>query len=78
MPVIHYKDSTPQIGKDVFIAPSAWVIGDVTIEEGASVFFGAVLRGDINPIYIGARTNIQENAILHTSRGLGPCKVAQR
>ncbi|MCB0328086.1 MAG: gamma carbonic anhydrase family protein [Bdellovibrionales bacterium] len=73
MPVIPYRGKTPQIAEGVFIAPNAYVIGDVTIGEESSVFFGAVLRGDINPIVIGKRTNIQENVVMHTSRGLGPC-----
>ncbi|NBW41519.1 gamma carbonic anhydrase family protein [bacterium] len=75
MPVISYHDKTPRIADDVFIAPNAYVIGDVEIGSGSSVFFGAVVRGDINPIIIGAKTNLQEHAVLHTSRGLGPCIV---
>lgn len=73
MPIAEYKGKTPRVAESVFIAPNAYVIGDVTIGPESSVFFGAVLRGDINPIIIGSRTNIQEHAVLHTSRGLGPC-----
>ena len=73
MPILSLLGKTPNIGKDVFIAPNAYVIGDVTIGDNSSVFFGAVLRGDINPLVIGAKTNIQEHVTMHTSRGLGPC-----
>jgi carbonic anhydrase/acetyltransferase-like protein (isoleucine patch superfamily) len=75
MPVISYHDKTPRIAEDVFIAPNAYVIGDVEIGAGSSLFFGAVVRGDINPIIIGEKSNIQEHAVLHTSRGLGPCII---
>ena len=58
-----------------FIAPDAWIIGKTTLKAHTSVFFGAVLRGDIFEIKVGDRTNIQEHALLHTSNGLGPCTV---
>ncbi|MFD1911948.1 gamma carbonic anhydrase family protein [Halodurantibacterium flavum] len=58
----------PQDG-DFWIAPGAHVIGRVTLGQGASVWFGAVLRGDNEPITVGAGTNIQENAVLHTDWG---------
>ncbi len=52
-----------------WIAPNATVIGRVKIEEGASIWFGSVVRGDNEPIVIGAGTNIQENCVLHTDPG---------
>ena len=52
-----------------FVADSARVIGDVILEEGAGIWFGAVLRGDNEPITIGAGSNIQENCVLHTDMG---------
>ena len=55
--------------RSVWIAPNAHVIGDVRLEENASVWFGATLRGDNERIAIGAGTNIQENAVLHTDPG---------
>jgi len=59
----------PTLGRDVFVAEGARVIGDVFLGDEASVWFGAVLRGDYMPIRIGARTNIQDNAVVHiTSR----------
>lgn len=56
-------------GKDVFIADTARVLGKITLEENVSIWFGAVLRGDNDSIHIGARTNIQENCILHVDHG---------
>lgn len=57
----------PVIGKHVFIAEGARVIGDVTIGEGSSIWFNAVLRGDINRVVIGECTNIQDGAICHVA-----------
>ncbi len=65
----------PKIGAMSFIAPDAWVLGDVTLGERVSVFFGAVLRGDLLPIEVGSETNIQEHAVLHTSKGRSPTRV---
>lgn len=56
-------------GDDYWIAPNASVIGKVTLEKDASVWFGAVLRGDNDPIIVGEGTNIQENSVLHTDPG---------
>ena len=78
MPVIPFRGTLPRIHPSVFIAPDAWVTGQVSIGEDCSVFFGTVLRGDINSIQIGSATNIQEKATLHTSRGLGPCIIGNR
>lgn len=66
--VLSYSGRRPRIGKDVFIAPTAVVIGDVDIGDGASIWYGAVLRGDMEPIRIGAGTNIQDNCTVHTDR----------
>ena len=66
--ILSFEGKTPQIAEDVFIASSATIIGDVTIESGASIWFGAVLRGDLNRIVIGANTSIQDNCVLHCNR----------
>lgn len=66
MPILPYNGISPTIAEDVFIAPGAMVIGDVTIHAGASVWYNAVIRGDVGPIVIGRRTNIQDNSTLHT------------
>lgn len=63
--IIPYKGVSPQISPSAFIAPNATIIGDVIIEDGASIWFGAVLRGDMNAIRIGARTSIQDNCVVH-------------
>jgi carbonic anhydrase/acetyltransferase-like protein (isoleucine patch superfamily) len=55
----------PRLGKNVFIAKNATVIGDVTLGAHSSVWYGAVLRGDINRVVVGHHTNIQDNAVLH-------------
>jgi len=72
-----FAGKTPQIGQNVFIAPTAVVIGDVEIGDGASIWYGAVLRGDMDPIRIGAQTNIQDNCTVHTDYGhpvhIGAC-----
>ncbi len=62
------------IGKDVFIADGAKIIGDVTIGEGSSVWFNAVIRGDEYPITIGKHSNVQDNAVLHVGEGFS-CTV---
>lgn len=65
MPILPYKDVWPTIEENVFIAPGAVVVGNVTIREGASIWYNAVVRGDVAPIVIGRRTNIQDNCTLH-------------
>ncbi len=62
-------ESIPEIHDSCWIAPSAHVIGKVILKASASVWFGAVLRGDNEPISIGERSNIQENSVLHTDPG---------
>jgi len=52
-------------GKDVFIAPTATVIGDINLGDEVSIWFGAVLRGDSDKISVGARSNVQDNAVIH-------------
>ena len=62
----------PRLGSRVFIAPGAVVLGDVTLGEGSSVWYNAVLRGDIHRIEIGHHTNIQDGAVVHLARDF-PC-----
>jgi carbonic anhydrase/acetyltransferase-like protein (isoleucine patch superfamily) len=66
-----------QIHPSAFIAPGAALMGDVTIGEDASVWYGAVLRGDMAPIVIGGETNLQDGTIVHVDEGL-PCTVGRR
>lgn len=66
--ILPYRGINPRIGTEVFIAPGASVIGDVVLDEGSSIWFGCVLRGDERAIHIGANTNIQDLTVIHTSR----------
>jgi carbonic anhydrase/acetyltransferase-like protein (isoleucine patch superfamily) len=59
----------PEIPPSAWVAPGAYVLGAVTLGEEASVWYGSVLRGDIEPITVGDRTNIQDGCVLHTDRG---------
>ena len=63
--IIPYKSVAPKIDPSVFLAPSATVVGDVEIGEGASIWFNAVVRGDFQPLRIGKNTNVQDNAVIH-------------
>ena len=63
--IIELGGKTPRVAEDAFIAPTAVLIGDVTVEAGASIWFGAVLRGDNSAIVIGAGSNVQDNCVIH-------------
>ena len=65
MTILPYKGIWPTIAEDVFIAPGAVIIGNVTLHEGVSIWYNAVVRGDGAPIVIGRHTNIQDNCTLH-------------
>jgi len=65
--ILDYQGKSPKIGRNVFIAPTATVIGDVELGDGSSVWFGVVLRGDEGRIVIGPGSNIQDNTVVHTT-----------
>jgi carbonic anhydrase/acetyltransferase-like protein (isoleucine patch superfamily) len=65
--VMNFEKYTPKIGKNCFIAPSADVIGRVELGEESAVWFGVVIRGDVNHIKIGDRTNIQDLSMIHVT-----------
>ncbi len=67
--LIPYKGIKPTHDSSNFIAETAQIIGRVTLEEDANIWFGAVIRGDVEPISIGKRTNVQDNAVIHCSKG---------
>ena len=69
MPVFELRGVKPTLGRGVFVAPTASVIADVVLGDESSVWFGTVLRGDCYPIRVGARTNIQDNAVVHVTGG---------
>jgi carbonic anhydrase/acetyltransferase-like protein (isoleucine patch superfamily) len=62
-----YEGISPTIADDAFVAPTATLIGDVTIEAGASIWYGAVLRGDDGPIVVRERANVQDNTVINTT-----------
>lgn len=70
MNVRAFRGVLPEVAADAFIADTARVIGDVVLAEGASVWYGAVLRGDVAPIRIGRRTNIQDLTMVHATTDL--------
>ncbi len=65
--ILSYKATSPQIASTAFIAPTASIIGDVEIGADSSVWFGCTVRGDVNDIKIGARSNIQDGTVIHVS-----------
>src|SRR3984885_7191674 len=68
MPIIlPVKNISPSFGKDCFIAPNATIVGDVIMGDNCSVWFNAVIRGDVNYIHIGNNTNIQDGAVIHAT-----------
>lgn len=65
--IISYEDTEPRLHESAFIAQNAVVIGDVEIGEGSSVWFGTVVRGDVNRIRIGKNTNVQDLSVIHVT-----------
>jgi carbonic anhydrase/acetyltransferase-like protein (isoleucine patch superfamily) len=66
MPLFEFEGRSPTVDPEAFVAPTATLIGDVTVEAGASIWYGAVLRGDCAPIVIRAGANVQDNSVLHS------------
>lgn len=73
--ILPYKGIMPTIHPDAWIAPGAVVIGDVHIGAFTNVWFGCVIRGDVNSIRIGERTNIQDGTVVHVTRKTGPTSI---
>ncbi|CAA9454045.1 MAG: Carbonic anhydrase, gamma class [uncultured Rubrobacteraceae bacterium] len=67
--LLPHGDRYPEVAPSAFVAPGAYVVGKVRLGEESSVWYGAVLRGDTEPIRIGARTNIQDGCVLHADPG---------
>lgn len=65
---LHHLDQAPQIAESAWVAPGAVVVGDVQLGEEVSVWYSAVMRGDINRISIGAHSNVQDGAVVHVDR----------
>ena len=70
-----YRGLSPRIPESAYVAPTATVVGDVILGEETSVWYGAVVRGDVGPIRIGARTNIQDGCVLHVTGGGAPLSI---
>jgi gamma-carbonic anhydrase len=73
--LIPYRNQLPRLHPSVFVAEGARIIGDVEIEEKSSVWFNTVIRGDVNFVRIGARTNIQDNSVLHVTAKTAPLNI---
>lgn len=69
MSLLSFEGAEPRVHSTAFVAPGAMVIGDVEIGEGSSIWYNCVLRGDVNRIHIGARTNIQDGTVIHVDSG---------
>jgi carbonic anhydrase/acetyltransferase-like protein (isoleucine patch superfamily) len=67
LPLYSFEGKNPRIGNNCFIAPNAVIIGDVEIQNDSSIWFGVVIRGDVNKIVIKKGTNIQDNSVIHVN-----------
>jgi carbonic anhydrase/acetyltransferase-like protein (isoleucine patch superfamily) len=67
VPIAAYEGRLPRLGRGVFVAPSAWLTGDIEAGDDSSFWFSVAVRGDVNRIRIGARTNVQDGAVLHVT-----------
>lgn len=77
MPLLKFKNHQPKLGKEVFIAPGSQVIGQVEIGLGASIWFNTVVRGDVDFIRIGEKTNVQDNSVIHVTGGVHPTVIGK-
>lgn len=73
--IYEFLDKKPDYPESVFVAPSADVIGDVSLGDQSSVWFNTTIRGDVNWIEIGQRSNIQDNACIHVMNQTGPTRI---
>ena len=70
MPLFSFEGLAPQIHASAFVAPTATLVGDVIVEEGASIWYGVVIRADYAPVIVRRRANVQDNAVIHGGPGL--------
>lgn len=75
--IIPYREVTPSFAPDVYVAPGCSVIGDVEMAAESSLWFNCVVRGDVNPVRIGARSNVQDGTIIHTATKDGPTLIGK-
>lgn len=74
MPSFSFEGKRPTIHPEAFVAPTATLVGDVTIEAGASVWYGAVIRADYSPVIVRAGANVQDGSVLHGPPDM-PCEI---
>jgi len=75
MPIHPFRSRLPRLGERVFVAPSAHLTGDLEAGDDCSFWFGVAARGDVNTIRIGARTNVQDGAVLHVTHDTHPLAI---
>lgn len=73
--ILPVEDKFPQFGKDCFVAPNATIVGDVEIGDKCSIWFNAVIRGDVNSIRIGEKVNIQDGVVIHATYQKTKCII---
>lgn len=76
--IFKFGNSVPDVAEGCFIAPTAVVLGDVVIGKGSSVWFNAVVRGDMHSIRIGEETNVQDNCVLHVTTEFFPLSIGSQ
>jgi carbonic anhydrase/acetyltransferase-like protein (isoleucine patch superfamily) len=76
--ILPYRGQSPRFASEVFVAPTAAVIGDVSLGARASIWYAATIRGDVNAITIGADTNVQDGVVMHGTLGEWPVVVGER
>lgn len=76
VPTHSYRGVTPRLGERVFLAPDSHLVGDVTVGDDCSFWFGTAARGDVHRIRIGARTNVQDGTVLHVTYRTHPLEIA--
>jgi carbonic anhydrase/acetyltransferase-like protein (isoleucine patch superfamily) len=75
MPLHPFAGRSPRLHESAWVAPGAQVIGDVEVGAGASIWYNVVVRGDVMPVRIGARSNIQDGSVVHVTRGLAATTI---
>src|SRR5690349_19376259 len=73
--LVPFEGVWPALGRDVFLAPSSTLVGKIVIGDESSVWFGAVLRGDVGSITVGARTNIQDLTMVHMTGDVSDARI---
>jgi carbonic anhydrase/acetyltransferase-like protein (isoleucine patch superfamily) len=77
VPQFSFEGKRPTVSPDAFVAPTATLVGEVIVEAGASVWYGAVLRADYSPVIVRAGANVQDGSVLHGPPGM-PCEIGER